>query len=91
MSLKGYVQQGAEVILCGGGAKNVFLFEQLTGQFPEFRFTTSEAHGIATEWLEATAFAWFAKQTITHQPLDLRQITGSTQPAVMGGIYLADG
>jgi len=87
-ALNRYVSSHSEVILCGGGARNIYMVSELSEQNPQYHFATSEKHGIASEWLEATAFAWFAKQTMTKQALDLRAITGSSVPAVMGGIYL---
>lgn len=40
------------------------------------------------EWIEAMAFAWFAKQTLEGKTSNLPDVTGAKNPTVLGGIYL---
>lgn len=43
--------------------------------------------GIPAEWMEALAFAWFAKKTIHGQSVNLTSVTGASKPVILGGIY----
>lgn len=86
-ALRQYCSSPATIILCGGGVDNTFLFECLQQLGEGYNFIRSDALGISSAWLEAIAFAWFAKQRLARQPLDLTNITGSTSPVLLGGIY----
>jgi anhydro-N-acetylmuramic acid kinase len=79
-----------EVIVCGGGAANKQLMHNLSEDLSSFRVSASDSYGINSSALEAVAFAWFAKQTLNRTPLDLSQITGSSRPTILGGIYYAE-
>src|SRR3990167_5516262 len=54
--------------LCGGGAYNTFLIERLKANLPQLIIKSTSEIGIASQWIEATAFAWLAKQTMEHRP-----------------------
>ena len=45
--------------------------------------------GVDLDWVEATAFAWFAKNTLAKQTSNLPKVTGAKRTAVLGGIYYA--
>lgn len=77
-----------QLVLCGGGAHNQYLQEVLQQYLPETHITTTQTLGVSPDYLEAMMFAWFAQQTLNHHALDLTQITGARQPAVLGAIYL---
>ena len=78
----------AEILVCGGGALNVFLMERIQKNAgKKFTVKSIDKLGISANWVEATAFAWFAKQRIENVPVDLCGVTGSRAPAVLGGIY----
>tara|TARA_R110000824_G_scaffold156225_2_gene329262 strand:- start:10658 stop:11776 length:1119 start_codon:yes stop_codon:yes gene_type:complete len=81
---------GGEIIVCGGGAKNRQLIQGLSKQLTAFDISISTEHGINSDALEALAFAWFAKQTLQRKPIDLSDITGSSRPHILGGVYYAD-
>ena len=74
---------------CGGGANNRALIAALARALPSCEITTTEALGIAPDWLEASAFAWLAQQRIDAIAVDLSTVTGSTQTQVLGGLYHA--
>ncbi len=79
-----------EVLVCGGGARNTRLMQSLKSHLQSFTVTDTNELGINSDALEAIAFAWFAKQTLEHKAIDLSNITGSTQPAILGGVYYAE-
>jgi anhydro-N-acetylmuramic acid kinase len=39
--------------------------------------------------VEATAFAWLARETLEGRPGNLPGVTGASRPAVLGAIYPA--
>ncbi len=87
-SIKNRLSQ-AEILVCGGGAHNIYLMKRLQSLMPQNTLALTDDFGLPTDWIEAITFAWIAKQTINKQAIDLTQITGSKQPAVLGGIYYA--
>lgn len=76
--------------LCGGGANNAYLCEQLASTCSPIRMTTTEEAGIHPDWVEAACFAWLAKQTIEKKPGNLPSVTGASRTATLGAIYAAD-
>ena len=76
-----------ELYVCGGGAHNSFLMERLHSLLPNTRVATTESLGLAPDWVEATAFAWLAKQTIEGCAGNLPAATGARHPVILGGIY----
>ena len=79
----------SEVYLCGGGAKNLFLMESLSKRLSPRKIGTTETLGIDPDWVEAIAFAWFAKQTLEHATSNISSVTGAEREVILGGIYLA--
>lgn len=79
----------AEVYLCGGGAYNEALFRCIQGLLPACTVATTAQLGIAPEWIEATAFAWLARQTLNRGSGNLCAVTGARKPVILGGVYYA--
>jgi anhydro-N-acetylmuramic acid kinase len=78
-----------EIYLCGGGAKNGLLVEQLAALMHGIKISNTDELGIGIDWAEAVAFAWLAKQCMHHQTVNLTQVTGAKGPRVMGAVYQA--
>ena len=76
-----------EVYVCGGGAYNTLLMQRLQALAPDSLIATTATLGIAPELVEASAFAWFARQTLSKKPIDLCSITGATKASILGGVY----
>ncbi|MGB4811563.1 MAG: anhydro-N-acetylmuramic acid kinase [Methylophilaceae bacterium] len=77
-----------EVYLCGGGAHNGLLVERLKAKLGDkIYLTNTDALGIGVDWLEAVAFAWLARQTISGKCSNLPQATGANGPKILGAIY----
>jgi anhydro-N-acetylmuramic acid kinase len=76
-----------EVIVCGGGARNGQLLKRLRAQLSNTPVRPSDELSLATEWVEATAFAWLARETLANRPGNLPKVTGACKPVVLGGIY----
>jgi len=79
----------AEIYLCGGGAYNRELMQQLQAHLPRHSVKTTEALGLSPEWIEAVAFAWLAQQTWSGHPGNLPCVTGAQAPCLLGAIYPA--
>jgi len=77
------------VSVCGGGAHNSFAMQRLAALLPGCRINTTAALGLHPDWVEATAFAWLARETLEGRPGNLPGVTGASRPAVLGAIYPA--
>ena len=75
-----------EVYICGGGAYNGELMTTLAKHLP--RVNTTETLGIAPDLVEASAFAWLAKQRLADQYGNLVEVTGAKKQTILGAIYL---
>ncbi|MFO1495806.1 MAG: anhydro-N-acetylmuramic acid kinase [Lysobacterales bacterium] len=80
------------VIACGGGVHNGALMQQLAQTLPQrlqhpCALESTAQHGLAPDFVEATAFAWLARQTLAAQPGNCVAVTGARGPRVLGAIY----
>lgn len=76
-----------EVYFCGGGSHNLHLLQLITELLPGVLVQCTDKVGVDPDFLEAMMCAWLAEQTLSHIPLDLRAITGSKKPEILGAIY----
>ncbi len=79
-----------ELIVCGGGALNRYLLEQLSQHLPQTTVVTSHSRGIDPMHVEALAFAWLAKQFYARLPGNIPAVTGASRPAILGALYPAE-
>ena len=80
-----------EMVVTGGGARNMFLMRRLAAVLPECTVATSEDIGFPGRPLEAVAFAWLAYLTATGQSGNLPAVTGAAGPRVLGCIVPGKG
>lgn len=78
-----------EVYLCGGGARNSLLVNELRNCLPSTLIEPTDALGVGVDWVEAAAFAWLAQQTMQHLPSNLPAVTGAKGLRILGAIYQA--
>ncbi len=76
------------VYVCGGGACNHFLMQQLASRISAPVKSSAEL-GIPPKLVEATAFAWLGKQAVDCQAVDLRRTTGAHHNNILGALYRA--
>lgn len=76
-----------ELIICGGGVHNNFLLQQFKQALPDIEINSSAKYDLDPDYIEATAFAWLAKQTMEHKVGNLPNVTGATQAVILGGVY----
>jgi anhydro-N-acetylmuramic acid kinase len=80
-----------EVIVTGGGARNVFLMERLgrrlATRFPRIVVERGEAFGIDSDAKEACAFAYLAYLHLRRIPANLASLAAGLRPAILGCLY----
>jgi anhydro-N-acetylmuramic acid kinase len=76
----------AEVIVCGGGARNPVLLDMLRERLRPRAVTTPEAYGYPNDALEALVFAILAHETLAGYPSNLPGATGARSPVILGKI-----
>lgn len=88
-AIKDHFPQCEELFVCGGGAHNDYLLCRLQQHMASCQIQTTAKLGIDPDWVEAMAFAWLAKQTLTHQPGNIVSVTGASEECILGGVYYA--
>jgi len=86
-AIKQHSPETDEVIGCGGGTHNSFLMKRLSERLKPIEVKTTDELGLPAGWVEATAFAWLAKETLAHRAGNMPGVTGASHPVVLGGIY----
>ena len=76
-----------EVYICGGGAFNGALMASLKAALTA-RLDSTSALGLDPNWVEASAFAWLAKQRLEAGTGNIAAVTGAERDTVLGGLYL---
>lgn len=86
-AVRGYCPGASELLVCGGGARNGDLMARIRGELPRLQVTATETLGVASDHVEALAFAWLARETVAGRPGNLPAVTGAAGPRVLGAIY----
>ena len=73
-----------QVVLSGGGMRNLTLRKLLAARLPECQITTLEKLGFASQAKEALAFAILGHETLQGQPSNVPGATGARRPVVLG-------
>lgn len=76
-----------KVYLCGGGAHNRYMHERITTLLPSCEICTTEILGAPVDYLEAIAFAYFAKLHRGNLPANIPSVTGATAEVVLGTLH----
>lgn len=79
--------QSAEVLICGGGARNGELMRRLAELLAPRAVRSTSAAGLDPDWVEAAAFAWLAWRRVHELAGNLPAVTGASRSAVLGGLY----
>jgi anhydro-N-acetylmuramic acid kinase len=78
-----------QVLVCGGGVHNADLIERLRRRLPGADVTSTAAHGLHPDWVEAAAFAWLAMRAMQGRTGNLPDVTGASRKVVLGAIHSA--
>lgn len=73
-----------QVYICGGGALNEFLLEELESELHEYELFTTDELGVETGAVEAMAFAWLAYAYMNNIQGSVASVTGAKRGAVLG-------
>ncbi len=71
------------VLLCGGGAKNSFLVERMKALMPNVEVAIADN----ADYIEAMTFAWLAYKRVHKEVVNLKDVTGASDNAVLGALY----
>jgi len=77
-----------EVFVCGGGAFNGQLMEQLQSDLHNSELQSTAQLRLDPNWVEACAFAWLAKQRMENKTGNLPAVTGAKRETILGAAYL---
>ncbi|KZY48724.1 MULTISPECIES: anhydro-N-acetylmuramic acid kinase [unclassified Oleiphilus] len=80
---------GCDIFVCGGGINNQLLMTRLQNLLPSYRLSSTLDLGIDPQLVEASAFAWLARQTLNNLPGNACSVTGASKSKILGGIYPA--
>lgn len=81
-------QMPDQVLLCGGGSRNLYLKSQLQAQLQSVPVLTTDEAGLNADFKEAIAFAVLAYWRQQGIAGNLPQVTGACQPMLLGDIHL---
>ena len=84
-----HAHSAKELIVCGGGALNGFLMERLQAALPNCKVLSSTDRGMPPLQVEATAFAWLARQTVLGLAGNAPKVTGAKGARILGGVFPA--
>ncbi|RKG31235.1 anhydro-N-acetylmuramic acid kinase [Acinetobacter guerrae] len=77
-----------EVYVCGGGAYNSHLLEQLRWRLRKHNWSVQSTSvlGLSPTWVEATAFAWLGMRFMNQKSGNLPSVTGAKDFRILGTI-----
>ena len=81
--------QADEILVCGGGAQNNYLMQRLQAMATTSKVMSTEQLGLHPDWVEASAFAWLAQQTLNGLTGNLPSVTGASKKVILGAIWPA--
>lgn len=82
-----YGRDAKTLLVCGGGALNTCLMQQLQQRLPGWQVMSTACAGLPPLQVEAAAFAWLARQCLLGLPGNLPAVTGAAGSRVLGAIY----
>jgi anhydro-N-acetylmuramic acid kinase len=82
-----HAPNAVRLVLCGGGSHNADLVQRLRGKLPGVHFEAAADHGLASDEVEAAAFAWLAWRCCQGLPGNLPSVTHAQGPRILGAIY----
>jgi anhydro-N-acetylmuramic acid kinase len=84
-----HANDAVDVLLCGGGVHNGALVQRLGELLQPRELHSTADYGVDPDYLEATAFAWLARQRLLGLPGNLPAVTGARGPRVLGAVHAA--
>lgn len=78
------------VLVCGGGAHNTSMMQQLSLALQPAITTTTDSVGIPPDWVEAAGFAWLGYCRVHGIKSNLPSVTGAKKAVVLGELFLPE-
>jgi len=78
---------GAALYVCGGGAHNSGLLADLGRSVAPNRLETTAALGPGPDYVEAVAFAWFARRTLGGSTSSAGSVPDAEGARILGNVY----
>jgi anhydro-N-acetylmuramic acid kinase len=78
---------GASIYVCGGGAHNQALLAAIAALAAPNKVASTAVLGLDPDYVEAIAFAWFAKRTLEGLTSSAGSVTGAKGARILGGVY----
>ena len=75
-----------EIILCGGGRKNKYIFERIK-KLSNIKISNIDDYKINGDFIESQAFAYLAIRSFLKKPITFPETTGATRP-ISGGDFI---
>lgn len=88
-AIERWFPQAAEVIICGGGARNATLLRMLEAECAPRAVIASSKLGVEPDQVEALAFAWLAHVHVSRQSGNVPSVTGAKGGRILGALYPA--
>lgn len=82
-----YGGQARTIIVCGGGAHNLFIMQSLQQHLPDCKITSSKDYGFDPDAIEAMTFALLAHRRLENLPGNIPEVTGAKHECILGAIY----
>lgn len=82
-----HAKDARELLVCGGGTHNPLLMHALQSALAPLPVHSTSARGVDPDYVEATAFAWLARERLAVRPGNLPGVTGAKGLRVLGGVY----
>jgi anhydro-N-acetylmuramic acid kinase len=79
-------QMPQQVLLCGGGSRNLYLKERLQALLKSVQVMTTEQAGVSADFKEAIAFGILAYWRTQNRPGNLPHVTGAKVAVPLGNI-----
>ena len=78
---------GASLYACGGGAHNTALLAAISRLIKPSAVASTAVLGLDPDYVEAIAFAWFARRTLGGLTSSAASVTGAAGARILGGVY----
>jgi anhydro-N-acetylmuramic acid kinase len=86
-ALQRHLPDASGLWVCGGGAFNKHLLSRLSALLPRLSVQTSDMLGLPAQQVEATAFAWLAREFVAGRGGNRPDVTGASGSRVLGCLY----
>ena len=77
----------ASLYVCGGGAHNPVLLQSIGRRIAPQSVSSTSVLGLDPDFVEAVAFAWFARRTLAGMTSNAASVTGAEGARILGGVY----